>query len=637
MSEIKITLPDGSEKAYDAGVTVEEIAYSIGKGLGRAAVAGTVDGNMVDLKTNIDNDIELSIITIGSEEGLNIYRHTSAHIMAHAVKRLYGDNVKLAIGPTIDDGFYYDFDLEKTFSQEDLLKIEKEMKKIIKEDLSIERELISREDAMKLMKEKGEDYKVELIEDFDDEYVSLYHQGEFTDLCRGPHLPSTGKVKAYKLTSLAGAYWRGDENKKMLQRIYGTSFPKKSDLNEYLERVEESKKRDHRKLGKELDLFSLQDEGRGFPFFHPKGMVLRNQLIDFWKQEHQKAGYQEIMTPVILNKSLWEQSGHWDHYKDNMYYTDIDNEEHAIKPMNCPGGILIYKNKMHSYRDLPIRMGELGLVHRHEMSGALHGLMRVRNFTQDDAHIYCLPSQIVDELSDVIKLVDVIYSAFDFKYKVELSTKPAKAMGSDELWDKATDALRQAIEENDLSYEVNAGDGAFYGPKIDFHLEDSLGRTWQCGTIQLDFQMPERFDLTYVGQDGKEHRPVMIHRAIYGSLERFMGILIEHYAGAFPTWLAPVQAVIIPISEDQSDYAYNVKKDLEKEGIRVEVDASNEKLGYKIRQAQLEKIPYMLIVGSNEVEDKTVSVRDRKEGDLGAISVDDFQEKILQEIEEKVN
>ncbi len=637
MSKIKITLPDGSKKAYDASVTVEEVAYSIGKGLGRAAVAGMIDGNMVDLKTNIDNDVELSIITIGSEEGLDIYRHTSAHIMAHAVKRLYGDNVKLAIGPTIEDGFYYDFDLEKTFSQEDLLKIEKEMKRIIKEDLPIKRELVSRDDAMDLMKEKGEDYKVELIEDFDDQYVSLYHQGEFTDLCRGPHLPSTGKVKAYKLLNLAGAYWRGDENKKMLQRIYGTSFPKKSDLNKYIERVEESKKRDHRKLGKELDLFSLQDEGRGFPFFHPKGMVLRNQLIDFWKKEHHKAGYQEIMTPVILNKSLWEQSGHWDHYKDNMYYTDIDNEEHAIKPMNCPGGILIYKNKMHSYRDLPIRMGELGLVHRHEMSGALHGLMRVRNFTQDDAHIYCLPSQIVDELSAVIKLVDVIYSAFGFKYKVELSTKPEKAMGSDELWDKATDALREAIEENNLSYEINAGDGAFYGPKIDFHLEDSLGRTWQCGTIQLDFQMPERFDLSYVGQDGKEHRPVMIHRAIYGSLERFMGILIEHYAGAFPTWLAPVQSVIIPISEDQSDYAYSIKKELEEKGIRIEVDASNEKLGYKIRQAQLDKIPYMLIVGSNEVDDKTVSVRDRREGDLGAISVNEFKEKILQEIEDRVN
>ncbi len=637
MSKIKVTLPDGSDKAYDASVTVEEVAYSIGKGLGRAAVAGMIDGSMVDLATNIEKDVELSIITIGSEEGIDIYRHTSAHIMAHAVKRLYGDNVKLAIGPTIEDGFYYDFDLEKTFSQEDLLKIEKEMKKIIKEDLPIKRELVSRDDAMNLMKEKGEDYKVELIEDFDDQYVSLYHQGEFTDLCRGPHLPSTGKVKAYKLLNLAGAYWRGDENNKMLQRIYGTSFPKKSDLNKYIKRIEESKKRDHRKLGKELDLFSLQEEGRGFPFFHPKGMVLRNQLIDFWKKEHLKAGYQEIMTPVILNKSLWEQSGHWDHYKDNMYYTDIDNEEHAIKPMNCPGGILIYKNKMHSYRDLPIRMGELGLVHRHEMSGALHGLMRVRNFTQDDAHIYCLPTQIVDELSAVIKLVDVIYSAFGFKYKVELSTKPEKAMGSDELWDKATDALREAIEENNLSYEINAGDGAFYGPKIDFHLEDSLGRTWQCGTIQLDFQMPERFDLTYVGQDGKEHRPVMIHRAIYGSLERFMGILIEHYAGAFPTWLAPVQSVIIPISEDQSDYAYSIKKELEEKGIRIEVDASNEKLGYKIRQAQLEKIPYMLIVGSNEVEDKTVSVRDRREGDMGAISVDEFKEKILQEIEDRVN
>ncbi|MFP4016375.1 MAG: threonine--tRNA ligase [Halanaerobiales bacterium] len=635
MDKVIVTLPDGSQKEYNSGISVGEVAFSIGKSLGRDAVAGEVDNELVDLNYEIDENVELSIITIDSKEGLEIYRHTLAHIMAQAVKRLYGDEVKLAIGPTIENGFYYDFDIENTFSQEDLLKIEKEMKKIIKEDLPIERELVSSKEALELMKEKGEDYKVELIEEFDDEYVSLYHQGEFTDLCRGPHLPSTGKLKAYKLLSLAGAYWRGDENNKMLQRIYGTAFPKKSELNEYLERLEEAKKRDHRKIGKELDLFSLQDEGRGFPFFHPKGMVIRNQLIDFWKEEHRKAGYKEIMTPVILNQSLWKQSGHWEHYQDNMYFTTIDDEKHAVKPMNCPGGILIYKNTKHSYRDLPIRMGELGLVHRHEMSGTLHGLMRVRNFTQDDAHIYCLPSQIVDELCNVIELVDVIYSAFGFKYNVELSTKPEKAMGSDELWDKATDALREAVERNDLDYEVNEGDGAFYGPKIDFHLEDSLGRTWQCGTIQLDFQMPERFDLTYVGKDGNEHRPVMIHRAIYGSLERFMGILIEHYAGRFPTWLAPVQSIIIPISDDQNDYAYKTKQLLEEEGIRVEVDDSNEKLGYKIRKAQLEQIPYMLIAGSNEVEDNTVSVRDRKEGDLGAIAVDQFKEKILQEIENK--
>lgn len=634
MSEINIALPDGSKKEYKPGITVEDIAYSIGKGLGRAAVAGIVNGVLVDLRTNIDNDVELSIVTLDSKEGLDIYRHTSAHIMAQAVKRIYSD-VKLAIGPTIDNGFYYDFDMEERLSQEDFIKIEKEMKKIIKEDLPIHKELVKKEDALSLMKSKGEIYKVDLIEKLDDEYVSLYHQGDFTDLCQGPHLPSTGKVKAFKLLNLAGAYWRGDENNKMLQRIYATAFTKKSKLNDYLDKMEEAKRRDHRKLGKELDLFSLQDEGRGFPFFHPKGMQIRNILIDFWKKEHRKAGYQEIMTPVILNQSLWKRSGHWDHYKDNMYFTDIDNEEHAIKPMNCPGGILIYNNKIHSYRDLPIRLGELGLVHRHEMSGTLHGLMRVRNFTQDDAHIYCLPSQIVDELSNVIKLVDIIYKAFGFNYKVELSTKPEKAMGSDEMWDEATAALKEAVELNNLEYEINEGDGAFYGPKIDFHLEDSLGRTWQCGTIQLDFQMPERFDLIYVGQDGEEHRPVMIHRAIYGSLERFMGILIEHYAGAFPTWLSPVQVKLLPVSDEQVEYAEKVKEKLEEEDIRVEVDDANEKLGYKIRQAQLEKTPYMLIVGGNEVEDNTVSVRDRREGDVGVISVEEFKNKILLEIKNR--
>lgn len=634
MSEISITLPDGTQLGFEAGVTVSEVAFSIGTGLGRAAVAGEIDGELVDLRTSIEDDVDLSIVTADSEKGLDIMRHTTAHIMAQAVKRIYGD-VKLAIGPTIEDGFYYDFDLKKRFSPEDLKEIETEMKKIIKEDLPIERELIKKEDAAKLMKEKGENYKVELINGFDDEYVSLYHQGEFTDLCRGPHLFSTGKVKAYKLLNIAGAYWRGDENNKMLQRIYGTSFRKKSELEEYLERLEEAKKRDHRKLGRELDLFSMHDEGRGFPFFHPKGMVLRNQLINFWRDEHHKAGYQEIKTPIILNQSLWRRSGHWDHYKDNMYYTEIDQEAHAIKPMNCPGGILVYKDKMHSYRDLPIRMAELGLVHRHELSGTLHGLMRVRNFTQDDAHIYCLPSQIVDELTGVIKLVDIIYSAFGFNYTVELSTKPEKAMGSDELWDRATEALKEAVEKNDLSYEVNEGDGAFYGPKIDFHLEDSLGRTWQCGTIQLDFQMPERFDLTYVGRDGDDHRPVMIHRAIYGSLERFMGILIEHYAGAFPVWLSPVQVAIIPVSDDQLSYAKTLKKTLEEVKIRVEIDDSNEKLGYKIRQAQVQQIPYMLIVGSNEEEDKTVSVRERREGDIGVMGINGFQERIKQEIVEK--
>ena len=636
MGKVKITLPDRTVLEYDAGITVAEVAYSIGAGLGRAAIAGKIDGNLVDLNTGIKQDAELSIITLDSKEGLDIYRHTAAHIMAQAVKRIYGD-VKLAIGPAIEDGFYYDFDLEERISQEDFARIEEEMKKIIKEDLPISRKVMNKEEAINLMQEKGEIYKVELIEEMEDEEVSFYQQGEFMDLCRGPHLPSTGRVKAFKLLNTAGAYWRGDEKNKMLQRIYATAFAKQAELDLYLERLEEAKKRDHRRLGKELELFSFHDEGRGFPFIHPKGMVLRNELIDFWKKEHRKAGYEEVMTPIVLNQSLWQQSGHWDHYQENMYFTEIDDELHSIKPMNCPGGILIYKSKMRSYRDLPIRMGELGVVHRHEKSGTLHGLMRVRNFTQDDAHIFCLPSQIVDELTGVIKLVDTIYSAFNFNYKVELSTRPENAMGSEEMWDMATAALKEAIEKNELAYEINEGDGAFYGPKIDFHLEDSLGRTWQCGTIQLDFQMPERFDLSYIGEDGKEHRPVMIHRAIYGSLERFMGILIEHYAGAFPTWLAPVQVKVLPVSAEQIPYAELIREELAKEDIRVEVDAANEKLGYKIRQAQLEKVPYMLVVGKNEEEDKSVAVRDRREGDLGSMSLADFREKVLKEIMEKLN
>lgn len=636
MAKVQITLPDGSVKEYDAGITIGEVAYSIGTGLGKAAVAGKINGKPVDLNTTINEDVELSIITLDSKEGLEIYRHTSAHIMAQAVKRIYGD-VKLAIGPAIEDGFYYDFDLEERLSQEDFDRIEEEMRKIIKEDLPITRKVLDKEEALRLMKEKGEGYKVELIQEMEDEEISFYEQGEFIDLCRGPHLPSTGRVKAFKLLNVAGAYWRGDEKNKMLQRIYATAFAKQSELEQYLERLEEAKKRDHRKLGKELDLFSFHDEGRGFPFIHPKGMVLRNELIDFWKKEHRKAGYEEVMTPIILNQSLWKQSGHWDHYQENMYFTEIDDELHSIKPMNCPGGILIYKSKMRSYRDLPIRMAELGVVHRHEKSGTLHGLMRVRNFTQDDAHIFCLPSQIVDELTGVIKLVDTIYSAFGFNYKVELSTRPENSMGSEEMWELATEALKEAIEKNGLPYEINEGDGAFYGPKIDFHLEDSLGRTWQCGTIQLDFQMPERFDLNYIGEDGKEHRPVMIHRAIYGSLERFMGILIEHFGGAFPVWLAPVQVKILPVSDDQLAYAEQLRAELEKEEIRVDVDAANEKLGYKIRQAQLEKVPYMLVVGKNEAENKTVAVRDRKEGDLGAMSIDEFRNKVLAEIREKTN
>ena len=634
MKEIKITLPDGSKLEFESGVTIKDVAFDIGPRLGKASVAGKVDGEKVDLDYEITTDVDLEIITIDSEEGLDIYRHTVSHVMAQAIKRLY-DDVQLAIGPTIEDGFYYDFDLDEKLSENDFEKLEAEMKEIIKEDYEIERMVLPKDEAIAKMKERNEEYKIELIEELDGEEISLYKQGEFIDLCRGPHLPSTGKVKAsaFKLLSVAGAYWRGDENNTMLQRIYATAFYKKQELEDHLEKLEEAKKRDHRKIGKKLDLFSLHEEGKGFPFFHPKGMVVRNQLIDFWREEHKKAGYKEIKTPIVLNQDLWKRSGHWDHYKDDMYFTEIDDEKHAVKPMNCPGGALVYNDKIHSYRDLPIRMGELGLVHRHERSGTLHGLMRVRNFTQDDAHIYCLPSQIKEELNGVIELVDTIYSAFGFDYNVELSTKPDKAMGSDDMWDRAIGALKEAIVDNGLDYEVNEGDGAFYGPKIDFHLEDCLGRTWQCGTIQLDFQMPERFDLTYVGEDGEEHRPVMIHRAIYGSLERFMGILIEHYAGAFPTWLAPVQVEIIPISDDQLDYAYSVKEELEEEDVRVEVDARQEKVGYKIREAQVQQIPYMLIVGDDEVKAKTVSVRDRREGDLGAVAVDEFKDKIATEIE----
>jgi threonyl-tRNA synthetase len=636
MSQVKVTLPDGSSRGYEQETTVKDVAFDIGSRLGRASIAGKVNGETVDVSYQIEEDVDLELITLGSDEGLEVYRHTAAHVLAQAVKRLYKD-VKLAIGPTIADGFYYDFDMEERLSEDDFDKIEKEMKKIINEKNEIERKVVSKEEAIKVMKELGEDYKVELIEDLDDETVTLYTQGEFTDLCRGPHLPSTGKLKnnAFKLLNVAGAYWRGDENNKMLQRVYATAFYKKDELEEHLERLEEAKQRDHRKLGRELDLFSLQEEGPGFPFFHPKGMVLRNQLVNFWKEEHRKAGYAEIKTPIILNQSLWQQSGHWDHYRDDMYFTKIDDGDYAVKPMNCPGGILVYKHKKHSYRELPIRMAELGLVHRHELSGALHGLMRVRNFTQDDAHIFCLPDQIKDELTGVIKLVDRIYSAFGFKYKVELSTKPEKAMGSDELWERAESALEEVIKDNDLNYKLNPGDGAFYGPKIDFHLEDCLGRTWQCGTIQLDFQMPERFDLSYVGSDGEEHRPVMIHRAILGSLERFMGILIEHYAGAFPTWLAPVQVQIIPITDNHIDYAYRVKDQLAKEGVRVEVDDRQEKVGYKIREAQVQQVPYMLIVGDNEVEDKTVSVRHRREGDIGAVKIDKFKEDVVEEIKNK--
>ncbi|KUJ91008.1 MAG: threonyl-tRNA synthetase [Thermoanaerobacter thermocopriae] len=630
-----IILKDGTQREFEKGMTVYEIAKSISERLAKEAVGGKFNGKVVELNTKIEEDGKLEILTFDDEEGKKIYWHTSSHILAQAVKRLFKD-VKLAIGPAIDNGFYYDFDTDRPFTTEDFEAIEQEMNKIIKEDYKLERFVLPKDEAIKLMEEKGEPYKVELIEEIPEgEEISFYKQGEFTDLCAGPHLMSTGMVKTVKLLSVAGAYWKGDEKNKMLQRIYGISFPKKSMLDEYLHMLEEAKKRDHRKLGKELDLFSIHPEGPGFPFFHPKGMIIRNILEDFWRKEHIKHGYQEIKTPIILNEELWRRSGHWDHYKENMYFTEIDGETYAIKPMNCPGAMLVYKSTMHSYRDLPLRLCELGLVHRHELSGVLHGLMRVRSFTQDDAHLFMTPEQVEDEILGVINLVDYFYKIFGFEYFVELSTRPENSMGSDEDWELATNALISALNRVNLPYKVNEGDGAFYGPKIDFHLKDSIGRTWQCGTIQLDFQMPERFELEYIGPDGEKHRPIMLHRVIYGSIERFIGILTEHFAGAFPTWLAPVQVRVLPISDKHYAYAQNVYGRLLENDIRAELDDRNEKIGYKIREAQLQKIPYMLIVGDKEVEQGTVSLRSRKEGDLGAISLNEFIEKILKEIATK--
>lgn len=628
MSEIQVTLKGGVKKTYPKGISLLEIAEDISKKLAKEALVAKVDGVLRDLSYKVQDDSVVEILTFDDEEGRKVFWHSTSHVMAQAVKRLFPD-AKLAIGPAIDEGFYYDFDMEESFSPSDIEQIEKEMAKIIAENYSFSRKDVSRDEALSDLEEQNEPYKVELVQALeDDANISFYNQGEFSDLCAGPHIPSTGKIKAFKLTSLAGAYWRGDEDNKMLQRIYGISFPKKSMLDEYLHRIEEAKKRDHRKLGRELDLFSLHEEGPGFPFFHPKGMVLWNILIDFWRKEHQKRGYQEIKTPIILNEELWQRSGHWEHYKDNMYFTKIDDMAYAVKPMNCPGGILMYKSNYHSYRDLPIRLGELGIVHRHEKSGVLHGLMRVRCFTQDDAHIFMMPSQIEEEIIGVIDLVDYFYKIFGFEYHVELSTRPENSMGSDELWEQATNALQKALEKKGMPYKINEGDGAFYGPKIDFHLKDSLGRTWQCGTIQLDFQMPERFDLSYIGPDGEKHRPVMIHRVIYGSIERFIGILIEHYGGAFPMWLAPVQARILPISEKHLEYARKVKQQLEEAGIRVELDERNEKIGYKIREAQMQKTPYMLIVGDKEAEENTVSVRVREKGDTGQQSIESFIEEV---------
>ncbi len=630
-----ITFPDGSRREYADGTTPLAIAESISPRLAKATLSCTIDGAHSDAFRPIDGDHEIKFNTFQDEDGRWAYRHTASHVLAQAVKRLY-PNVKLAIGPAIENGFYYDFDVDTPFTPEDLEKLEKEMAKIQQENLPLERFELPREEAMRYMDEKGEPYKVELIRDLpEDAVISFYRQGEFVDLCAGPHVASTGKVKNCKLMSVAGAYWRGSEKNKMLQRIYGTAFEKKADLDAYLTMLEEAKKRDHRKLGKELGLFTIMDEGPGFPFFLPKGMVLKNTLIDYWREVHKRYGYVEISTPMILNRQLWETSGHWFHYKDNMYTTVIDDEDYAIKPMNCPGGMLVYKTEMHSYRDLPLRMGELGLVHRHELSGALHGLFRVRCFTQDDAHIFMTWEQMKDEIKNVMRLFDEVYSTFGLSYQIELSTMPEDHMGDEKDWEFATNTLRDAVVEMGKDYEVNEGDGAFYGPKLDFHLSDCLGRTWQCGTIQLDMQLPERFDLEYVGADGAKHRPVMIHRVVFGSIERFIGVITEHFAGAFPTWLAPVQVKVLPITDRAAERCVEVQKALEAHGVRVETDLRNEKIGFKIREAQMQKIPYMLVLGDKEVEQGLVSVRSRKDGDLGTSTLDDFTAKLQDEMKSK--
>ncbi len=633
---MKITLKDGSIIEVNMGSTPYEVAAKISMGLAKKALGAIVNGQSVDLTKAINEDCTLEIVTFEDEKGRWNLRHSASHILAQAVKKLYPD-AKLAIGPAIDNGFYYDFDLEEPFTPEALEDIEKEMDRIVKDSLSIERFELPREEAIAFMKEKQEPYKVELIEDLPEgEIISFYKQGDFVDLCAGPHVPTTAYVKAFKLTSIAGAYWRGDSNKKMLQRIYGTAFPKKKELDEYLEKIEEAKKRDHRKIGKELRLFTIMDEGPGFPFFLPKGVTLKNELINYWRELHKKYGYVEIETPIILNQQLWETSGHWYHYRDNMYTLKIDEENYAIKPMNCPGGMLVYKSETHSYRDLPIRAAEMGRVHRHELSGALHGLMRVRAFTQDDAHIFMLPEQIKDEIKGVIKLVNEIYTRFGFKYKVELSTKPENSMGSEEEWKVAEDSLQGALDELQMEYKINVGDGAFYGPKIDFHLEDSIGRTWQCGTIQLDFQLPQRFDLSYIGKDGEKHKPIVIHRAILGSIERFIGILTEHFAGKFPTWLAPVQVKILPISDKFMNYAKLVEEQLNAKNIRVELDDRAEKIGYKIREARNERVPYIMVIGEKEERENTVSLRSRKNGEEGSITLDNFISKVKDEIDNRL-
>ena len=632
---LNIMLKDGNVIQIEEGEKIYDVAMKISPALAKKALIAKINGEIAELTTEINCDCSVEILTFEDNDGKLALRHTAAHVLAQAVKRLY-PKVKLAIGPAIDNGFYYDFDSQEKFTPEILEKIEKEMEKILREGLNLERFVLSREDAITLMLEKEEQYKVLLIENLPEgEIISFYKQGEFVDLCAGPHVPSTSYIKAFKLLSVAGAYFRGDEKNKMLQRIYGTVFTKKSELSTYLTMLEEAKKRDHRKLGKELKLFTLMEEGPGFPFFLPNGVVLKNNLIDYWRGLHKKSGYVEIETPQILNRKLWETSGHWDHFKENMYTVDIDEEEFAIKPMNCPGGMLVYKSEPHSYRDLPLRVGELGKVHRHELSGAIQGLMRARAFTQDDAHIFMLPEQIKEEIKGVIRLIDEVYSRFGFKYSVELSTRPENSMGSDEEWEVAEVSLAGALNEMNIQYKVNEGDGAFYGPKIDFHLEDSIGRSWQCGTIQLDLQLPQRFDLNYIGSDSEKHRPIVIHRVIFGSLERFIGVLIEHFAGKFPTWIAPVQVKVLPISEKYHDYAKDITSLLNENNIRVEFDGRVEKIGYKIREARNERVPYILVIGEKEQQEGNITVRSRKNGDEGSASLSDFILRIKYEIDNK--
>ena len=637
MSEVKVTLKDGSVKEFAAGTSYLEIAKSLNQKLGKQALLAVVDGVNKDLSDTVEKDAAVEFVTPDTKEGLHAIRHTASHVMAQAIQHLF-PGVKFAIGPAIDTGFYYDIDSDHVFTPEDLAAIEKEMAKIVKQNLPLVRSEVPRKDALTRFAAENEIYKVELINDLpEDAVISLYTQGDFTDLCAGPHCPSTGRVKAFKLMSLAGAYWRGNEKNKMLQRIYGTAFPSKEELDEYLHMLEEAEKRDHRKLGKELDIFSMHDEGPGFPFFHPNGMRIRNAILEYWHQVHRKYHYEQVMTPMIMNRDLWIRSGHWDHYRENMYFTKIDDMDYAIKPMNCPGGMMVYNTRPHSYKELPLRYAELGLVHRHELSGALHGLFRVRCFTQDDAHIFMTPEQIQPEITNVIKLFNEVYSTFGLKYHAELSTRPENSMGDDASWELATEGLRKALEANHLDYIINEGDGAFYGPKIDFHLQDSIGRTWQCGTIQLDMQLPEKFNCEYTGEDGQKHRPVMIHRVVYGSIERFIGILIEHFAGSFPVWMAPNQVRVMPITDKQQAYAKEVNDKLFELGYRTQLDDRNEKIGKKIREAQVQKVPFMLIVGEKEAEAGTVAVRQRHGGDLGAMTLDDFIARMQKDIDEKVN